>query len=58
VKGGTVMVKGKGKRKQEPTVAPGMDDREELEQKPTEEEMKRGDYTEVTALSWDEVDSS
>jgi hypothetical protein len=52
------MVKGKGKRKQEPTVAPGMDDREELEQKPTEEEMKRGDYTEVTALSWDEVDSS
>lgn len=52
------MEQGKRKRKKEPTLAPGMDDREELEQRASEEEIREGDYTEVTTLSWDEVDSS
>ena len=46
------------KRKQEPTVAPGMDDREELERRASEEEIREGDYTKVTTLSWDEADPS
>lgn len=52
------MEQGKEKRKQEPTVAPGMDDREELEQRASEEEIREGEYTEVTSLSWDEADPS
>ncbi len=46
------------KRKQEPPVAPGRDDREELERRASEEEIREGDYTEVTTLSWDEADPS
>ena len=46
------------KRKQEPTVAPGLDDREELEQRASEDEIRAGEYTDVTSLSWDEVDPS
>jgi hypothetical protein len=42
----------------EPTLAPGMDDQEELEQSATSEEVKTGDYTSVTTLSYDEVDPS
>ncbi|MDP4084154.1 MAG: hypothetical protein Q8934_06010 [Bacillota bacterium] len=42
----------------EPTLAPGMDDQEELEQNATEEEVEKGDYTSVTTLSYDEVDPS
>ncbi|WP_169891022.1 hypothetical protein [Litchfieldia alkalitelluris] len=42
----------------QPTIAPGMDDQEELEQKASDEEMKKGEYTEVTTLSYDEVDPS
>lgn len=45
-------------KKKEPTVAPGMDDQEELEQSATEEEVDRGEYTSVTTLSYDEVDPS
>lgn len=37
-----------------PVVAPGMTDYLELEA--TEEEIKRGDYTLVTRLSYDEVE--
>lgn len=33
---------------EEPTVAPGMDRQEMLREEATEEEVKRGDYTEVT----------
>lgn len=48
----------KKREKQEPTIAPGIDDNEELEQNATKEEIARGDYTEVTTLSYDEVDPS
>jgi hypothetical protein len=41
-----------------PTLAPGMDDTEELNQEATENEMKNGEFTEVTVLSNDEVDPS
>ncbi|MDR6998440.1 hypothetical protein [Neobacillus niacini] len=51
------MLNGKDKKK-EPTVAPGMDDQEELGQSATEEEVDRGEYTSVTTLSYDEVDPS
>jgi hypothetical protein len=43
---------------EEPTVASGMDDGEELNAEATEEEIERGDYTSVTTLSFDEVDPS
>lgn len=33
---------------EEPTVAPGMDSPEMLREEATEEEVERGDYTEVT----------
>ncbi|MBA2875405.1 hypothetical protein [Thermaerobacillus caldiproteolyticus] len=44
--------------KQIPTVAPGMDDDEELNEKATKEEIVHGDYTKVVTLSFDEVDPS
>ncbi len=37
----------------EPTVAPGMDTHNTLEEEPTEEELSNGDYTEVTRLYLD-----
>ncbi|WP_274651802.1 hypothetical protein [Paenibacillus humicola] len=40
-------------RKHEPTVAPGMDTHNTLEEEPTDEERKRGDVTEVTRLYLD-----
>ncbi|MBB2479549.1 MULTISPECIES: hypothetical protein [Heyndrickxia] len=43
---------------QEPSIAPGMDDAEELDRDATEAEIEAGDYTSVTTLSWDEVDPS
>jgi hypothetical protein len=42
----------------EPSIAPGMDDSEELEQNASQEEVKKGDYTSVTTLSYDEVEPS
>lgn len=51
------MVK-KEKDTQEPTIATGIDDQEELQQKASEEEVRKGDYTRVTVLSYDEVDPS
>lgn len=39
-------------------IAPGMNDQEELNLKATREEIEKGDYTEVTTLSYDEVDPS
>ncbi|WP_198029764.1 hypothetical protein [Bacillus sp. J33] len=42
----------------EPTIAPGMDDEEELNQRASEDEIKKGEYTPVTRLSLDEVDPS
>ncbi|MDH5160947.1 hypothetical protein [Heyndrickxia oleronia] len=47
------------KRKElKPTVAPGMNDAEELNEEATEQDIETGDYTSVTTLSWDEVDPS
>ncbi|EIJ78133.1 hypothetical protein PB1_11254 [Bacillus methanolicus PB1] len=48
----------KTQNKEEPKIAPGMDDSEELEQNASEDEVKRGEYTRVTTLSYDEVDPS
>ncbi|WP_442593957.1 hypothetical protein [Neobacillus sp. D3-1R] len=41
-----------------PTVAPGMNDQEELEESATKQEIEKGEYTSVTTLSYDEVDPS
>lgn len=49
---------GKKNKKKEPTLAPGLDDQEELEQSASEKEVERGEYTSVTTLSFDEVDPS
>jgi hypothetical protein len=48
----------KTKNNTEPTIAPGMNDNEKLEQKASEDEVQRGEYTSVTTLSYDEVDPS
>jgi hypothetical protein len=48
----------KEKREEENKIAPGLNTHEELEKKASEEEIARGDYTEVTTLSYDEVDPS
>jgi hypothetical protein len=48
----------KEKQKEANKIAPGLNDHEELEKKATKEEIDRGDYTEVTTLSLDEVDPS
>ncbi|MCL7749460.1 hypothetical protein [Halalkalibacter alkaliphilus] len=39
---------------EEPTIATGIDDDEELSEKATQEEIERGDSTRVVTLSWDE----
>jgi len=44
-------------RDKKPTIAPGMGN-DQLRENATEEEIKEGDYTEVTTLSYDEVDPS
>jgi hypothetical protein len=41
-----------------PTIATGIDDDEELNENATAEEIRRGDYTKVTKLVWDEYDPS
>jgi hypothetical protein len=52
------MLKNKERNKQAPTLAPGMNDQDELEQSATENEVEKGEYTSVTTLSYDEVDVS
>ncbi len=52
------MRKGKAEQAKEPTLAPGMDDQEELEQSASKNEIENGEYTKVTTLSYDEVDPS
>ncbi|WP_173427550.1 hypothetical protein [Mesobacillus campisalis] len=46
------------KHQTEATMAPGMDDQEELTQSATQTELNKGEYTEVTTLSLDENDPS
>lgn len=41
------------KHEHEPTVAPGMDTHNTLEEEPTKQELEEGDYTEVTRLYLD-----
>ncbi|MCH5584923.1 hypothetical protein MK805_08045 [Shimazuella sp. AN120528] len=48
----------KNDKQKEPTIANGMDDQEELDQKASKEEITKGDYTRVVTLSYDEVDPS
>ncbi len=52
------MSKQKEPKKHTPTLAPGLDDQEELEQSATNQEIETGEYTSVTTLSYDEVDPS
>lgn len=54
-KGGVFDVK---RKELKPTIAPGMNDAEELNEEATEQDIETGDYTSVTTLSWDEVDPS
>ncbi|MFS0646151.1 hypothetical protein [Siminovitchia sp. 179-K 8D1 HS] len=48
----------KGSKKNKPTIAPGMDVREDLNKNASRKEIKKGEYTSVTHLSYDEVDPS
>lgn len=48
----------KRRKKNDPTIAPGMDDHEELNQNASDKEIQKGEYTRVTRLSYDEVDPS
>lgn len=51
-------MKRKKEQQHKPTIAPGIDDDEELNQKATPEEIKENETTEITTLSYDEVDPS
>ncbi|GAA0342827.1 hypothetical protein GCM10008967_36600 [Bacillus carboniphilus] len=42
----------------EPTIAEGMNTEDQLQQDASQEEIEKGDYTEVTTLSLDENDPS
>ncbi|MGE7187119.1 hypothetical protein ACQKKK_25065 [Peribacillus sp. NPDC006672] len=42
----------------EPTIAEGINTEDELKRDATKEEIDKGDYTEVTTLSFDENDPS
>lgn len=46
------------RQKDQPTVAPGVDDGAELNRKATRQEVERGDSTRVTHVAYDEVDAS
>lgn len=46
------------KQKDEPTIAVGMNTEGELQKDATMEEVKKGEYTQVTSLSLDENDPS
>ncbi|WP_168413013.1 hypothetical protein [Bacillus salacetis] len=46
----------KKKQPGEATIAPGMDDGEGLNKEASDKEIEQGDYTQVTQLSYDEVD--
>lgn len=48
----------KDKQKTRATIAPGIDDHAELNRKATTKDIEENEYTEVTTLSYDEVDPS
>lgn len=43
----------KGKKNDEPTIAPGMNTHDQLEEKPTEKDRKKGETTKVSRLYLD-----
>ncbi|MEF3305580.1 hypothetical protein [Paenibacillus sp. GYB003] len=47
------MEKRQNDREHEPTIAPGMNTSDPLEERATEKDIERGDYTEVTRLFLD-----
>jgi hypothetical protein len=57
-KGSYSIMKKNRENKNEPTIAPGLDDQNELEQNATKNEIKKGESTSVYTLSYDEVDPS
>lgn len=50
--------KASDKRREQPSVAPGLDDVNVLGREATKKEVRRGDSTEVTRLALDEADPS
>ena len=52
------MEKDKSKRRNEPKVAPGIDDEDSYGEEATQSEIDKGDYTTVTRLIYDEYDPS
>lgn len=44
----------KKRNEEEPTMATGIDDDEELSERASEEEVKKGEYTKVVSLRYDE----
>ena len=48
----------KHQKKEDATIAVGMDTESELQEEATMEEIEKGDYTKVTILSYDENDPS
>lgn len=52
------MMKRKDLDDKKPTIAPGMDDQEELDQSADQKDVAKGEFTKVTTLSFDEVDPS
>lgn len=49
-------MKKKPEAETEATVAPGIDNDEELEQSATDSEVEQGEFTEVTTLTLDDLD--
>lgn len=48
----------KRQQKGDATIAVGMDTENDLQEEATSEEIEKGDYTQVTTLSYDENDPS
>jgi hypothetical protein len=48
----------KRQKKDDATIAVGMDTETDLQEEATMEEIEKGDYTQVTTLSYDETDPS
>jgi hypothetical protein len=54
----SVLMKKENRSSVEPTIAEGINTEDELKRDATKEEIDKGDYTEVTTLSFDENDPS
>lgn len=58
VNGGIRMDQDKRKKRDDEKVAPGLDAEDALEKDASEEEVEKGEYTQVTKLTLDEYDPS